>query len=199
MDDDLPKEGELLDISKKRTNSTIQSPTIFPTEKKSTDIPARLIVLFVIAIIVVFVAKKFSGGHVDLQKVAMYRQNTQSVFDTMKSQLPYLVNVKCEGSDPILADCVNFVGTFRPIKGSETYLTSMGIVDKAQGVTDADVEIIKGHIKVLIDIKRTILASREKITFEIDSVTVPKVGEEYNVKIKCIESGADSVQCETIR
>jgi sporulation protein YlmC with PRC-barrel domain len=75
----------------------------------------------------------------------------------------------------------------------------MGTIDKAPGVSDADLELIKSHVKVLADSKRTIMASREPLTFLIDSITVQKVGEDILVKIQCTESGVDIVICEPVK
>ncbi len=198
MDEDLPKEGELLDISKKRTSAVSQNPTSILEEKKPAKIPVGMIVVLVVVAVAFFGIKNFSGGNVDPQKVIAYRQNTQSVFDTMKSQLPYLVNVKCEGGDPGRPDCISFIGTFRPAKDSLTYQSSMDTIDKVPGVTTADIELIKGNVKVLADNKRTVLGVGEPFTFLIDSITIPKVGEEFKVIIKCSEVGVDVV-CENVR
>ncbi len=200
MDDDLPKEGELLDISKKRVHSVDTSGPQNLQTTSSTKLPVGLLIVLVLLALVAFFAKGGLGtSHVDKDKAILYKQATQSVIGTMKSQFPYLENVGCEGSDPDKDDCVHFVGRFRPIVDSPTYLSSMGTIDKAPGVSDQDIELIKGHIKVLADSKRTIISSRELLTFLIDSVTIPKVGEPYSVKIKCTESGVDAVICETIR
>jgi hypothetical protein len=156
-------------------------------------------VLVVLAIVAFFAKGSFSIGHVSKEKAAQYKQATQSVVDVMKAQFPYLENIGCEGDNPDKDDCIHFVGRFRPIVDSPAYASSMGTIDKAPGVTDQDIELIKGHVKVIADNKRTIIASREPLTFLIDSITIPKVGEPYSVKIKCTESGVDAVVCNTVK
>ena len=198
MDEDLPKEGELLDITKKRTSASSHNSSIILEEKTPAKFPVGIIVVLVVIAIAFIGIKKFSGGNVDPQTLITYRQNTQSVLDTMKTQLPYLVNVKCEGGDPGKPDCINFIATFRPVKDSLTYMSSMDTTDKVPGVSSADIELIRNNVKVLADNKRTVLSVREPLTFTIDSVTIPKVGEEFKVVIKCTEKGLDVV-CENVR
>lgn len=202
MDDDLPKEGVLLDITrtKKSKESTESKDSSLPKESQPTKIPFGVIGVLVIIAGIALLSQVSLGGKAKPEEVATYKLNTQSIFDSMKAQFPYLVSLKCEGSDPNKGDCINFVGTFRPDKESPSYLSSMGTIDKVQGATPADIELIKGHVKVLADIKRTTLTSaRKPFTFLIDSVTIPKVGPEISVKTKCTESGPDNVVCETIR
>ncbi len=199
MDDDLPKEGELLDISKKRSGSTSSgASSAIVTENTSTKFPLGLVgVLFVLAAIA-FLTQGGGGTKAKPEKIAAYKQSYQSVFETMKSQLPNLVSIACEGSNPNKEDCVNFVGTFRPNKDSSTYQMTMDTTDKVPGVTPADIELIRSNVKVLADAKRITIASRELFTFRIDSITIPKVGQEYTVTTKCTESGADDVVCATV-
>ncbi len=199
MDDDLPKEGELLDISKKRAKVTSPHVDGNAVEKSQSKFPVVPVIVLILLAGAVFGFKKFSGGNSDPEKVALYKQSTESVISTMKGQLPYLENVGCEGANPDKDDCFNFIGRFRPIKDSPNYISSMGTIDKAEGISSADIEIIKAHIKVLLDAKRTILSSGERITFLIDSVTVPKVGDNVAVKIKCTGDGVDTVTCESVK
>ena len=196
MDDDLPKEGELLDISKNRKSEVSKSVAI-STETKPVKVPFALIGVLVIVALIAFFSKQSFGGKASPEELAIYKLNTQSIFDSMKAQFPYLTGVTCEGSDPSKADCVNFVATFRPDKGNPGYLSSMDTIDKVYGATPAEIELIKGHIKVLIDIKRTTLTSvRKPLTFLIDSTTVPRVGQEFSVKTRCTEGGGDAIVCE---
>lgn len=199
MDDDLPKEGELLDISKKRAGELHQKVETAQVGGTPTKIPFGLLGILVLVALIAFFSSGMFGAKENPEKVATYAQGTQSIFGTMKNQFPYLVSIQCEGKDQNKADCVKYVGTFRPDKNNPNYLSSMDTVDKVQGVTDLDIEAIKGHVKVLADNKRMTLATRELFTFRIDSVTVPKVGEEYKVMIVCIEKGADAVECESMK
>lgn len=200
MDDDLPKEGELLDISKKKSNG-IGSHNIqnVVQDTKETKIPVGLLSILIIVVAAVLIMKGDISSNVDPEKVAIYKDNNLSIFSSMKSQLPYLLRVECEGQDPNKADCVHFVGTFRPSATNPLYQTTMDTTDKVPGASVADIEVVKSNVKVLSDNKRTTLGSRELFTFLIDSVTVPKVGEEYHTKIKCTEKGVDDVVCDTIR
>jgi hypothetical protein len=118
----------------------------------------------------------------------------------MKSQLPYLVSITCEGKDPNRADCVNFVGTFRPDKENPNYLVSMGSFDKVEGVSVSDMKTLQDNLKVLVDNKRMTLSSvHAPLTFLVDSVTVPRIGEEFSVKVLCTEDGANIITCEPKR
>ena len=199
MDDNLPKEGELLDISQNKKSVSTPTTLLATEEKPPSHAPVWIVSILVILTVIAFVSNAGSNKKVDPQVLNTYQQNTASVFDTMKSQFPYLTNVVCEGSDPNKADCVHFVGTFRPNKDNPLFITTMATSDKVEGSTDADIELIKDHVKVLADNKRTILGSRELFTFLVDSVTIPKVGEEFHVKTKCSESDANTVTCEKQR
>jgi hypothetical protein len=195
--DDMPKEGELLDISKNKSNQGGQRET-FKDSSSQTKMPIGLIVGLVGLAVVAFLAKGLLGGPSE-DKIALYQQDIEQVFSSMKTQYPNLVSITCEGAKPNKLDCVNFVGTFRPDKDSPAYQMTMDTADKVSGVTPADIESIRGSVKVLANSKRTILQSSGLFSFRIDSVTIPKVGEEYTVKTKCIESGADDVVCSPVR
>lgn len=199
MDDDLPKEGELLDISRKKA-APIQSPQVTSSQEgEQTKFPMGVIVVLIVLAVLGVASKTLFTGHEDPEKVASYKEATQSVFDTMKSQFPYLTTVTCEGSVPDKPDCVNFVGAFIPNKDSQNFLSVMIANDKVSGASATDIEQIKGHLKILIDAKRTTLASRKPLTFLIVSTNVPKVGEESITKTRCTEGGGDTITCEAER
>lgn len=197
MDDDLPKEGELFDLNKKYTgpNRTL----LVASETPKAKVPILLIVIMVLFGIIVFFTKGGFGGSASKEKINEYTKSTQSNFSIMKSHFPHLLNVLCEGSDPTKEDCINFIGTFRPNKENPNYAVTMGVNDKVEGLSSVDIVTIKDDIKVLVDAKRSFLAYRKPFTFLIDSTTMPRVGEEVKVKIKCIEDSKEIIVCENIR
>ena len=195
MDDDLPKEGELLDISKNK-NNTKSGSSLINTESSPTKSPIGIIVTLVVLAVIAFIAQGSLGGNESPEKIVSYQQDTQSIFSSMKSQFPYLESIVCEGSDPRKEDCVNFVGTFRPNKESPQYLASMGVNDKVEGATSADISLIKDHVKVLVGAKRMNLPSvRKPFTFLVSSVTIPSVGAEIVLTTRCSEGDGDTVIC----
>lgn len=194
MDDDLPKEGELFDLNKKYTGSP-RAP-LLSGEKPKVGAPVGIIIAIVLFAVVIIYAKGGFGAKESKQTINTYRQGTQSVFEAMKSQYPYLLNVLCEGSDPTKEDCVNFVGTFRPNKENAAYLTQMETSGEVSGASSADIATIKDTIKTLVDIKRSTLTStRKPLTFLIDSVTVTRIGQEVMVTTKCTEDSKETVVC----
>ncbi len=197
MDDDLPKEGELFDLNKKYTGPNRSA--LIVSEKPKAKTPLALIAGVVLLGVVVFFLNGGFGGSASKGKKHEYSQSAQSTFITMKSKFPYLLNVLCEGSDSTKEDCINFVGTFRPDKDNPNYAVSMGVNDKVEGLSSADVVLIKEDIKVLVNAKRSVLVYKKPLTFLIDSVTVPRVGEQVNIKIKCIEDSKEVIVCENER
>jgi hypothetical protein len=197
MDDDLPKEGELFDLNKKYTGPNRSA--LLEAEKPKAKAPVALIVGAVLLGVIVFFINGGFGGSASKEKINEYNQSAQSTFATMKTKYPYLLNVLCEGSDPTKEDCINFVGTFRPNKENPNYAVSMGVNDKVEGLSSADIVSIKDDIKVLINAKRSVLVYKKPFTFLIDSATVPRVGEEVKIKIKCKEDDTEIVVCETVR
>jgi hypothetical protein len=196
MDDDVPKEGELFDLNKKYTGPS--RATLVSGERMKARMPIGAIVVVLFFIGILFLARGGFGGSASKEAIATYKQGTQSTFNTMKSQFPYLLNVLCEGSDPTKEDCINFVGTFRPDKENPNYAISMVANDKVEGISIADMTTLKDDIKVLVDAKRSVLVYRKPFTFLIDSVTVPRVGEELKVKIKCKEDSKEIIVCEPL-
>ena len=197
MDDDLPREGELLDISRKQTAST-KSPQVPTSPGKVQKFPVGMIGIFVILLVLGIVSKMFFS-HEDPEKIAVYKEATQAVFTSMKSQLPYLTTVTCEGKAQDKPDCINFVGTFIPNKDSQNFLSVMIANDQVSGASASDIALIKDNLKVLIEVKRTTLSSRKPLTFLIVSTTIPKVGEETVLKTRCTEEEGDLITCETER
>lgn len=201
MDDDLPKEGELLDISrnKKKVDIIGQDTMVDSTPKAPVKIPFTVIAGLLFLAVAAFVAN-LTTGKVSPEKIAVYRESTQAIFETMRSQFPYLVNISCEEREPNKPDCINFVGTFRPNKDSPSYLASMDTNDKVYGASQTDIALIKEQVKLLVEIKRTTLTSvRDPLTFLIDSVNIPRVGEEGVVRIRCKEDRAEVVECASER
>jgi len=199
MDDDLPKEGELYDITKKRSNHTQPQQELKTEASSQTKFPVGIILALIILAVLAFLSKSFFNDSVDPEKVAIYKESSQSVFNAMKDQIPYLTSVTCEGSVPDNPSCVDFVGTFVPNKESLDYTTSMTVNDKVEGATTADIEKIKSNLRILVDAKRITIASRKPLTFLILSTTVSKVGEESVTKVRCKEEGGNTITCETIR
>lgn len=198
MDDDLPKEGELFDLNKKYTGSP-RAPLLVG-EKPKAGTPVGIIIAVVLLAVIIIYAKGGFGAKESKQAIETYRQGTQSVFEAMKGQYPYLLNVLCEGPDPTKEDCVNFIGTFRPNKENATYLTIMETTGEVSGASSADIATIKDNIKTLVDIKRSTLTStRKPLTFLIDSVTVTRVGQETMVTTKCTEDSKETVVCVGVR
>ncbi len=197
MDDDLPKEGELLDISRNKKTSTTasQNSTTEETQAKPVKIPTAFIGVVIFLAVAAFVAK-VATGNASPEQIEKYQQGTYAVFSDMKNQFPHLVSVVCEGSDPSKQDCIHFVGTFRPNKDSPNYLASMDTNDKVYGASQTDIALIKEQIKRLVEIKRTTLTSvRDPFTFRIDSVNIPRVGGVDEVKIRCTEDRVEVVEC----
>jgi hypothetical protein len=196
MDDDLPKEGELFDLNKKYSGP--KRDQLIVSEQPKAKTPILLIGVVLFFALAAFFAKGGFSASASKEAIANYKQSTQSTFDTMKTQFPYLLNVLCEGSDPTKEDCVNFVGTFRPDQQNPNYAVSMTANDKVEGLSSADLVTLKDDIKVLVDMKRSILAYRKPFTFLIDSTTVPRVGDEVSIKIKCTEDSKDVIACEDV-
>jgi hypothetical protein len=200
IDDDLPKEGELLDITKKKSISTNQAAPSISTSTTPIKMTIGLIAALVVVAIVAFSSKMLFSPSASSEEAAVYQQGVQSIISTMKSQYPYLVSVTCDNEDPIKPDCTSFIASFVPVKDNQTYLSSMDTIDKVPGVSDADMTSIKGHIKTFIDNKRTSLPSaRKPLRFLIESTTIPKVGEPYKIKTLCIEGTGDAISCNPVQ
>jgi hypothetical protein len=196
MDDDLPKEGELLDISKNKPMGQHQDSGLLTEVKPPAKIPVGLIVIAILIAAVLLVSRSSFGVHEDPVKVAQYKENSKIIFDTMKSQVPFLVSVACEGSDPNKPDCVSFIGTFRPNKDSPNYQSLMDTNDKVYGASVNDIAAIKEQLKLLVDLKRmTLRTVRLPLTFVIDSIDIPRVGDDIPVRIRCTENTAETIVC----